>query len=119
MSVRNIQSLPVKINSIEIENNDKIKLEKAILINGKKHNLPSQNVILKIPCDDNSLCDESKLKKARVVYNILGQKNLRSSEMSKFYSIESMSHKSKQSIDELSKLSFISVNSCCKRASIF
>tara|TARA_Y100001970_G_scaffold249654_1_gene320419 strand:- start:4166 stop:6724 length:2559 start_codon:yes stop_codon:yes gene_type:complete len=110
MSVRNIQSLPVKINAIEIKNNEKIELKKMILIDGKKHNLPSQNVILKIPCDDNSLCDESKLKKARVVYNILGQKNLRSSEMSKFYSIESMSHKSKQSIDELSKLSFISIN---------
>ncbi len=110
ISVRNIQSLPVKINSIEMKNKKIIKLDKAIFIEGKKHNLPSQNKILKIPCDEKLLCDELKLKKAKVIYNILGQKNLRSSKLSEFYSIESLNYKSKQSTDELSKIPFISVN---------
>ena len=110
ISVRNIQSLPVKINAIEFGNNNKIELKEGIIIDGKKHNLPSQNFILKIPCDDKSLCDESKIKNAKVVYNVLGQKNLRSSEVAKFYSIESLNYKGKKSIEDLSKLSFVSVN---------
>jgi hypothetical protein len=111
LSIQNTQALPVEIKGIKLnKKNSRINLDKLKTINGKKHNQSLENFILKIPCKNKSLCSNVNIDQIEVVYNILGQKNDRFASLSKFYKINNFDLKSKNNEDELSNLSFISID---------
>ncbi len=109
-SIRNVQSLPVKISAVNFDGNKQFKLKKKIILKGKQHSVAPENILVKVPCEIENLCDNLNLKKLKISYNILGQEDIKIAKVSNFYNLKSVNYKKKQNIDELSKFPFIIID---------
>jgi hypothetical protein len=109
LSVQNTQNLPVEINEIQFHDKKILKLNKAIVLKGKKNNQSLENYLLNIPClkeSNNNICQNYFDKKGtitennKIVYTILGQKNKRETKILQFYPDKTSKTKNKLILDE-------------------
>tara|TARA_B100000575_G_scaffold116144_1_gene92401 strand:+ start:12396 stop:15029 length:2634 start_codon:yes stop_codon:yes gene_type:complete len=127
ISVQNTQRLPVEIKAIEFNDAKKLFLEKPIIIKGKEHKKPVKNNIINFNCskkeniNNNISCSNYFIKKDdknsisennKVIFNILGQNNIRQSEILRFYNSKSADTKNKNinSLDELENLAILNID---------
>ena len=83
--ITNLQRLPVEILGIEFEDNSFIRLEKPIILKGKRPLMPVKNIKVKLDCEFKEACKQKYIDKQRIIFRILGQSKDKSAKISKYY----------------------------------
>ena len=106
-SIQNTQRLPVKIKSLILSDGSRMPFKNIYIVDGKKHNKPVKNFSITISCQneiricENNLDDKNLIKSnTKIIYNILGQKKEKKSEVLKFYKAEKAITKIKLLLDK-------------------
>jgi hypothetical protein len=110
LAANNTQITPVEITGVKLEKGKRIDFKNPYIIDGKKYNKPTKNILLEIPCNNTFSCEEFKKNKNQLIYSFLGQTSLNLSEIYKFYGINKKKIKKILDIDYLQKLPFLKID---------
>ncbi len=118
-SIQNTQRLPVRIKSLILNDGSTMPFKNTYIVEGKKHNKPVENFSITMSCQkDKEICENNLDNKnlikdnTKIIYNILGQKKEKKSEVLKFYKIEETATKIKLLLDteRLKNLSYLNLD---------
>jgi len=85
LTISNLQRLPIEILGIELEDKSLISLQKPIILKGKRPLIPVKNIKIKFDCEFKEACKKKYINKQKVIFKILGQKKIKTTEISKHY----------------------------------
>lgn len=83
--VKNVQRLPIEITGLELNDGTVIKLEKKVIIEGKKPQRSTVDKIINVNCNSKKECSKKLINKQKILFNILGQEKNKLAKISEHY----------------------------------
>lgn len=82
LNISNLQRLPIKIIGIELEDGNKILVNKNYTIRGKKPQLPTTNILINFDCKFKDECKKAMITNQKLLFQVLGQKKIKKTNIS-------------------------------------